>query len=95
MISGAGGCNLRLTHPQADLDLFWGNFSFTHSVFAISTLAVFAHSIIIGSVQDLYVTYIYILFLTAPPLFFPLLILAYSSLFCMSAPLCSLYLEGY
>jgi hypothetical protein len=45
-------------------------------------LDVFTHRIIIGSVQDLYASYIYILSLTAPPTpFVPYLIFAYSSLF--------------
>jgi hypothetical protein len=56
------------THPLADLSPFFGNFSFAHSVFAISTLDVFALHII-GNVQNLCASYIYILYLPAPPPF--------------------------
>jgi hypothetical protein len=48
-----------------DLLFFWVIF---YLVFAISTLDVLAHSLILGSVHHLYTSYIYVLFLTPPHL---------------------------
>jgi hypothetical protein len=63
------------------------NYTYNY-VFAISTLAVFAHHIF-GSVQDLSSSYIYILYLPAPPTFLlafhfatPLFSLCICSLMC-------------
>jgi hypothetical protein len=56
-----------LTFPSFGYFLFWYFLVLTHSVFAISMSDVFAHPIILGSVQDLYAPYIYILSLSAPP----------------------------
>jgi hypothetical protein len=57
--------------------------NFFPSVIAISTLNVLAHRLILGSVQHLYASSIYVLFLPAPPtLFLSHLILAYFSTIC-------------
>jgi hypothetical protein len=62
--------------------LLKGNF---YSVFAISTLNVPAHNLILGSVQHLYASYISVLFVP-PTLFLSHLIFSYISLFL--CPVC-------
>jgi uncharacterized MnhB-related membrane protein len=51
------------------LSLLLGIWVIFCSIFAISASDVLAHSLILGSVQHLYASYIYILFLPAPPPF--------------------------
>ncbi len=72
-------------------------------MFVISTLHVLAHSLILGSVQHLYASYIYVLFLPASPTLFPnvfpscvfLFSLVMSFFFLPFPPfLCPVYWEG-
>jgi len=60
-------------------------------------LDVLAHILIFRSVQHLYASYIYTLFLfpRPPTLFLLHFLLAYFSFLFSRAPLCAIYLEGY
>jgi hypothetical protein len=70
--------------------------NFFPSVFAMSTLDVLAHRLILGSVQHLYASSIYVLFLPFPPPFFSLAFNSCIFLFSLiSATPCAVYSEGY
>jgi hypothetical protein len=90
LIRRATSCDRPILTSSGWPFLLLGNF---FSVFVISTFSVITHSLILGSVQHLYASYIYVLFLPPPPTLFSLvLLLAYSSQFShMCTHMCYLF----
>jgi hypothetical protein len=81
-----------------DLYLIWVTFSFPHThVCTVSSLDVFTH-IIIGSVQDQYVSYIVFCFCPHPPPFLHVCCSHVRStpvFLCLCLLISDIYLEGY